>query len=92
MPLIADSLLENLSLLTRAVELFRKHCIEILVADEARCLELLERSYAFAASYTPLLGYDCVAAVIEKNSDDVRAIKAELNQLKALKQAELQNK
>jgi aspartate ammonia-lyase len=81
LPLIADSLLENLSLLTHAVTLFKERCIESLRADERRCLYLLEHSYAFAADYTPVLGYDCVAEVVEKCGGEASAIREELERL-----------
>lgn len=50
MPLIADSLLESLELLTTATELFRAKCISSLQPNTERCRELLELSYAFAHS------------------------------------------
>jgi aspartate ammonia-lyase len=77
LPLIADTLLENLALLERAVTIFRTKCIDTLSADAARCAEILDRSYAFAASYVPLLGYDTVEAIItESGGDSARAKRA----------------
>jgi aspartate ammonia-lyase len=74
LPLIADTLLENLALLERAVTIFRTKCIDTLSADTARCAELLDRSYAFAASYVPLLGYDAVDRIIaDSDGDPARA-------------------
>ncbi len=70
MPLIADALLENLELLTNAVELFRTKCIELIIPNRERCKELLERSYAFATAYTPDLGYDKVSEIIDKSEGD----------------------
>jgi aspartate ammonia-lyase len=64
LPLIADSLLENLSLLERATALFEEKCVNGLTADRERCLLLLESSCAFAASYVPLLGYDRVSGIV----------------------------
>jgi aspartate ammonia-lyase len=65
LPLIADSLLENLVLLTNAAELLRTKCIELIRPNEKRCRELLENSCAFATAYTPSLGYDRVCKIIE---------------------------
>ena len=42
-PLIADALLESLEFLTKGVEIFREKCIEPLIADENRCLEIREK-------------------------------------------------
>jgi aspartate ammonia-lyase len=80
LPIIADTLLENIELLERAVTIFRHKCVETLTADADRCKELLDSSYAFASSYVPLLGYERVAEVIGKN-DDARRIRDSLDEL-----------
>jgi aspartate ammonia-lyase len=69
LPLIADTLLENLSLLERAVTLLRTRCIEVLTVDRDRCAKLLNESFAFAARYVPLLGYDRVAGIVKEGDD-----------------------
>jgi aspartate ammonia-lyase len=66
-PLIADSLLESLSLLVHAVTLFREKCIATLQANPKHCDEHLISSLAFATSFVPKLGYDRVAQIIEEN-------------------------
>lgn len=75
LPLIADCLLESLSLLERAVSLFQEKCIELLEPDKDRCEALLEGSYAFATAYTRILGYDRVSDIIEQYKSDPAAIK-----------------
>ncbi|GHT90577.1 hypothetical protein FACS1894137_19850 [Spirochaetia bacterium] len=77
-PLIADSLLESLSLLNRGVYLFRTKCIETLRAEKERCAELLAASYAFAASHIGRLGYDRVGAIIAENQGDPERIRRAL--------------
>lgn len=72
LPLIADSLLENLNLLINAVELFRTKCVEQIRANPKRCRELLDQSYAFASSHVADWGYETVAAIIEKSGGDPR--------------------
>jgi aspartate ammonia-lyase len=67
-PLIADSLLESLSLLSGALPLFREKCIDVLVPDRERCAALLEASCAFAMAWVPLLGYEKVERIIAENS------------------------
>jgi aspartate ammonia-lyase len=69
-PLIAEALLESLSLLCHAVPLFREKCIEPLVPNPEQCARLLEGSCAFAASYLPRLGYDRVSRIITENRGD----------------------
>jgi aspartate ammonia-lyase len=80
-PLIADSLLESLSLLERTVFLLRVKCVETLNADPERCLALLEASCAFAASYVPALGYDKVAEIIARCGGEAEKVKKELDAL-----------
>lgn len=88
LPLIADSLLESLMLLGRAVELFQSKCIELLEPDKERCEALLEGSYAFAATYTRALGYDRVSEIIQQykgNSEEIkRALEEEINKRNTL--------
>ena len=70
MPLIADSLLESLELMTSSVQLFREKCIEPLQVNEMNCRKYLEASSAFAASYVPALGYDQVSRIIRDCSPE----------------------
>ena len=67
MPLIADSILNSLELMTDAVKLFREKCIVPLEVNEDMCERHLEESYAFATEYVPVLGYDTVSAIVHDN-------------------------
>jgi aspartate ammonia-lyase len=58
LPLVADCLLESLDLLARADDILRRHCIEGLEADEARCRQHVENSTAAATALLPVLGYE----------------------------------
>ena len=78
-PLIADALLESLSLLCHAVPLFRSRCVELVRAEPERCARLLDDSWAFAAAYVPRLGYERVRIIIEENRDDPAKIRAALD-------------
>ncbi|MDR2535376.1 MAG: aspartate ammonia-lyase [Treponema sp.] len=75
LPLIAEALLESLSLLSRTVHLFRTKCIETLTPDQERCAALLDSSYAFAAAYVPGLGYDTVRRIIAECNGDPELIR-----------------
>lgn len=77
-PLIAEAMLESLSLLERTVFLFRTKCVELIEPNRARCLELLERSFSFATSYTARLGYDTVSRIISENGGDAGKIREAL--------------
>ncbi|MDR0665437.1 MAG: aspartate ammonia-lyase [Helicobacteraceae bacterium] len=77
-PLIADAMLESLSLLCKTCAIFRQKCVETVKANRERCAELLENSLAFAASYVPKLGYDRVRAVIGECGADVKKVRLAL--------------
>jgi aspartate ammonia-lyase len=78
-PLIADALLESLSLLERTVFLFRTKCIELIEPDRERCAQLLNGSYAFATAYTSKLGYGKVSEIIAAHKGDPERIKEALD-------------
>ncbi|MDR3170784.1 MAG: aspartate ammonia-lyase [Treponema sp.] len=80
-PLIADTLLESLSLLGRAVPIFRCKGVELLVPDRERCKALLDASYAFAMAYLPQLGYDTVSRIITENQGNPEQIRKALEGL-----------
>lgn len=78
LPLIADCLLESLSLLEHGVRLFRTHCIELLQPDGAQCARLLEQSCAFATAYITVLGYDAVSTIIHQCDSDAALVRQKL--------------
>ncbi|MBM6584185.1 aspartate ammonia-lyase [Microvirga sp. BT689] len=57
-PLIAFSLLQSLALLSNAADIFRSRCVELIEADEERCLANLEASTANFTELVPLVGYE----------------------------------
>jgi len=88
LPLIADALLGSLSLLNRCVSLFDEKCVRTLEADEERCAENLENSFAFASSYLPALGYDAVAKAVADASGDPAALRSALDEATAASRAD----
>ena len=67
MPLIADALLDSLTLLRNAATRFREACIDTLEADPAACARHLDASTAPALLLVPTLGYDAAAALAIKS-------------------------
>jgi aspartate ammonia-lyase len=67
MPLIADALLDSLTLLLNAVTRFRAACIETLEPDPAACARHLDASTAPALFLVPFLGYDAAAALAKES-------------------------
>ena len=80
LPLIADTLLESLGLLARAVELFRVKCVALLQPDRERCAEWLEKSCAFATAYAARLGHERVSQIIADSGGDPRRVRAALEE------------
>ncbi len=66
LPLIADSLLDALTLLRRAAERLRAACVETLRPDPAACARHLDASTASALLLVPALGYDAAAALAKE--------------------------
>jgi aspartate ammonia-lyase len=64
LPLIADCLLQSLSLLARADEILRRFCVEGLEADEERCAAHVRASSAAATALVPEIGYEAACDVV----------------------------
>jgi aspartate ammonia-lyase len=57
LPLVADSLLTTLSLLTAACEIFARFCVEGIAADSQRCLQQVHNSTAVITALVDHLGH-----------------------------------
>lgn len=57
-PLIAESLLESLTIMTEAVLLFEERCVRGITVDRERCLSSVERSSALATALVDYVGYE----------------------------------
>jgi aspartate ammonia-lyase len=92
LPLVADCLLTDLSLLSRADKMLRELCVEGLRADEARCRAHVAASTALATALVPAVGYaqaSQVAAQAQAQGRSVREVALELCALSAEQFAEL---
>ena len=77
LPLIADDLLGNLDLLTRACDMLRTHCIAGLTVDEARCRQQVAAcATATATALVGVLGYAQAAAIATEARATPCSIKA----------------
>ncbi|MNC64211.1 Fumarate hydratase class II [compost metagenome] len=65
-PLIAESLLESLEVLTKAVALFEEKCIRGLEADADRSAQRVEMSSALAAALVDYIGYEAAARIAKQ--------------------------
>jgi aspartate ammonia-lyase len=80
-PIIADSILESLSILNKAVLIFCTKCIHTVAPDKERCELLLNNSFAFAPAYIGRLGYDNVNKIIMENRNSPEKAKEILEKL-----------
>jgi aspartate ammonia-lyase len=69
MPVIAWNALHASQILAEAMRALRTRCVDGIVADPARCRELLDRSTAVATALSPYIGY---AATAELAKESVR--------------------
>jgi aspartate ammonia-lyase len=75
MPLIADTLLENLTLLDNAASVFQKNCISGIVANEEVCKRNVENSTATITALIPVIGYEKASEVLKKAKKELISIK-----------------
>lgn len=74
-PLIAESLLESLEIMTKAVNIFENKCIKLLQVDEEKCRKHVEMSSAIATALVHHIGYNDAAEVAKKAQAEGMTIK-----------------
>ena len=76
MPLIADSILESLTLLTETLKIFRIKCINTITANEENCKKHLDNSIVLlATALVPYIGYDMACEIVSKSNNDPKKVK-----------------
>jgi len=65
-PMMADALLESISLLSNGVRTFVDRCLNQLEADRERAAELIEKSLMLCTALVPVVGYDKAAAIAKQ--------------------------
>jgi aspartate ammonia-lyase len=63
MPVMAWNALHATTILGNATKVLATRCVSGIVADEARCRELLDRSTAVATALSPYIGYAATAEI-----------------------------
>ncbi len=74
LPLVADSLLTSLDLLGNACDIFTRHCVAGIEADENRCRQHVRNSTALFTALVDTIGYDAaerLAAEVAASSTPV---------------------
>ena len=62
-PLVAFNLFQSPVLLTYTCEVFNKHCISGITANQARCKELFDNSLAMVTALNPFIGYEAASRI-----------------------------
>lgn len=70
LPLLAETLLESIQLVTNSARVLAQKCIHGIEAHRERCAAFVERSLALATYLVPLVGYDRAAQVAKKAHED----------------------
>jgi fumarate hydratase class II len=63
MPMMADAVMDSISLLANASEVFVDKLLDDLAVNEERCEQLIEQSLMMVTSLAPEIGYDNAAKV-----------------------------
>jgi aspartate ammonia-lyase len=89
MPLIAWNALHAARILRESMTVLRTRCVDGIVADAARCLELLDRSTAVATALSPYIGYAATAEIAKESLRTGRPIRQIALERGVLSQEEL---
>lgn len=74
MPLIADVLLENISLLTNACDIFAEKCISGIIADEESCATQVNSSTACLTAFVDKIGYNKLKEIAAEAEESNKSI------------------
>ena len=75
MPVIADALLESITLLANGSAVFTERCVAGITARPERARELLERNPSIATALNAHIGYDRAAVVAKKAAGEGRSVR-----------------
>ena len=67
MPLIAYTLLENLSVLNKATSIFNSNCVTGITANEKICRAQVENATATVTALIPKIGYEKASLLVKKS-------------------------
>ena len=89
MPVMAHNVLESSRLLTNVIRIFRDKCVGGVVANSARCAELVELSMAMVTSLAPIIGYDRAAEIAKESAKTGKTVRTICMERHILPEAEL---
>lgn len=74
-PMIAESLLESLELLTNTIHKFNHKCAKHITVNKERCLENLEKSASLITPLISFIGYDKASEIVKLSQERKSTIK-----------------
>ena len=89
MPVMAHDILESIRLLANVSEIFCEKCVRGIVANEARCEELVELSMSMVTSLAPKIGYDRAAEIAKESAKTGKTVREICEEKKVLPASEL---
>jgi aspartate ammonia-lyase len=75
MPVIAECLLTSLDLLARGDDILRRHCVDGITVDEARCRAHVDSATAAVTALVPEVGYETAAEIAAAARREGRTIR-----------------
>src|ERR1700741_2429750 len=89
MPVLAHNVLESTRLLTNVIRIFRDKCVGGVVANGARCGELVEFSMAMVTSLAPVIGYDRAAEIAKESAATGKTVRQICRERQVLSEEQL---
>ena len=89
LPIIANTLLESISLLGSSCQLLATLVVDGVVANEERCRTYAERSAAIATALAPYLGYERTADIVAESLATGRTIRDIVSRRRLIPAAQL---
>src|SRR5467141_170190 len=90
MPVMAHNILESIRLLVYVVAAITEKCVVGIVANKARCEELVELSMAMVTSLGPKMGYDRAAELAKESVRTGKTVRELCREKKILPEKELE--
>ncbi|MDT8367588.1 MAG: class II fumarate hydratase [Longimicrobiales bacterium] len=81
MPVMADALLESITILAGTARAFTDRCVSGITVNEARARELLEKNPSIATALNPWIGYDKASEVAKQAAKEGRAVRDVVEEL-----------
>ncbi len=89
MPVMAQTILESIRLLTGGTKVFTEHCLEGLEANQEACEAAVEKSLSLATGLNPYIGYERAAALAKEAFETGKTIRELCEEQNVLPKEEL---